>query len=84
MIIFYLFYNFIILELKNFLCFVTGSSNVGNLIDIEVNFDALEGAIYASTCMTTLQLPPVVQSYQSFKEAMETILSKNGPSFNII
>lgn len=63
---------------------MTGSCSVKKLQKIDVNFDAGEGAIYASTCMEELHLPPNVESYECFQQAMKAAIVDRGPSFNTI
>lgn len=63
---------------------MTGSCSVRKLQKIDVSFDAEEGAIYASTCMEELHLPPDVELYECFEQAMKAAIMDSGPSFNTI
>ena len=48
----------------------------GSLIDkITVTFDAVDGGIFSSTCLLTLQLPRKFESYELFKAVWRQLLA---------
>ena len=56
--------------------FMTGTSAVSSLgRKITVEFDGLDGCIFSSTCLLSLHLPPEMESYKMFKEAMRAVIA---------
>ena len=50
---------------------------------ISVTFDAIEGAIFASTCLQSLQLPPHFEDFEAFKTCLKVAMIDKGPDFNV-
>ena len=69
-------------ELKDFLRFTTGSTALPRSRKIEVDFDVLDGCIFASTCLMEVHLPNKFDSFSSFKMAFKTVISRDEKSFN--
>ena len=70
------------IELQQFLCFVTGTSSLACVDEINVHFDAVGGEIFPSTCTKSLHLPEDVGHYDDFKIALQVAIMDNGASFN--
>jgi hypothetical protein len=69
-------------ELEDFLAFTTGAVGVTAVVSIDIKFDSTEGEIFASACTKTLHLPNHVPFYDQYKEAMQTAIMDDSPSFN--
>ena len=71
------------LELLQFLRFTTGACTVPSAGDITVTFDAMDDAIFASTCLQALKLPPHLEDYETFKTGLVVAMEDKKPNFNV-
>jgi len=70
-------------ELLQFLRFTTGACTVPSAGDITVTFDAMDDAIFASTCLQALKLPPHLEDYETFKTGLVVAMEDKKPNFNV-
>ena len=74
-----------IADLRNFLCHITGSELPQRrtiLLEIE---DTIYGEISASTCSNSITFPRgVFREYESFKIALNAVISEPTLSFNTV
>lgn len=71
------------LELLQFLRFTTGVCTVPSAGGITVTFDAVDDAIFASTCLQALQLPRHLEDYETFKTGLVVAMEDKKPNFNV-
>ena len=71
------------LELLQFLRFTTEACTVPSAGDITVTFDAMDDAIFASTCLHALKLPRHLEDYETFKTGLVVAMEDKKPNFNV-
>ena len=71
------------LELLQLLRFITGVCTVPSAGGITVTFDAVDGAIFASTCLQHLQLPGNLEDYETFKLGLVVAMDDKKTNFNV-
>ena len=75
-------FSFISTDLKDLICFTTGSTPLPSSRKIEVHFDVTDGCIFGSTCLMQIHLPAKFDTYGTLKMALKTVVSRDEKSFN--
>ena len=75
-------FSFISTDLKDLICFITGSTALPSSRKIKVEFDVTDGCIFSSTCLMEIHLPAKFDTYGSLKMALNTVVSRDEQSFN--